>query len=638
MRLKDEKFYKTVRDFLDIYLIRHRGYSLNTQKSYREAINLLLLYFKAERGLEYSNVGFEDITYSNITGFLEWLSKSRGCSPATVNLRLMAIRSFTKYAGILDSGKIYMQVEVGNISVRKTPGKVVEFLTAPALETLFEQPNRFKTNGCRDFCFMRLMYDTAARCQELVDVKIHDLSIQNPLLARAAAIAENENSSFAEALSLAAAERGTPLRRVFADEAEALSHDLGHGGAAEQRAVIDLDNGRIRLEYDHRAGSLRESLDALANHFPTAGANRIQNRLIAFLAEHDGSEELYKTLHNELGLTNQEIEAMGFDLAHRYEPDCDDAYQDIVDYIRFEQETSKMWPWLISGDEMLAQETTLREIAGRLTAAGEWDTESIYESLTEAFGNNLSLDKQSKDDTKEEERNINIKQDQLDLLWQLEEFRKKHEHQAEPSDWAIRMCEAFVARSMGFTDRVQWTELLRQKGETLFTFDWKSGSVSDHVVQWCKENNRNWRYSHLGELQVAHGGEWRKVDYFCRDGSETRVYFPPEPVQEQQLHALAEAPAVHLRDLLTLGLPDHDVYLVHAAEDVGWVPAADLPRLTAQGKEEFSALLDAKIAAIRPGPYGVELVLDGVNSQLLAQYDETLANSSRAEHAMELFL
>ena len=101
-----------------------------------------------------------------------------------------------------------------------------------------------------------------------------------PLLARAAAIAENENSSFAEALSLAAAERGTPLRRVFADEAEALSHDLGHGGAAEQRAVIDLDNGRIRLEYDHRAGSLRESLDALANHFPTAGANRIQNRLI----------------------------------------------------------------------------------------------------------------------------------------------------------------------------------------------------------------------------------------------------------------------------------------------------------------------------------------------------------------------
>lgn len=457
------------------------------------------------------------------------------------------------------------------------------------------------------------------------------------LLAQAAANMKHTGGGFAEALSRAGTELGVPFRQVLADEADALSHDLGHGGTAEQRILIDLDSGQMRVEYDHRAGSLRESLETLADHFPTT-ATKIQDRLIAFLAEHDGSEELYEVLHDELGLTNREIEAIGFALTHHYEPDCSDAYQDIVDYIQFEQETAEIWPWLISDDEILAHETTLREIAGRLAAAGEWDTESIYESLTEAFGNNLSLDKQSKDDTKEEERNINIKQDQLDLLWQLEEFRKKHEHQAEPSDWAIRMCEAFVARSMGFTDRVQWTELLRQKGETLFTFDWKSGSVSDHVVQWCKENNRNWRYSHLGELQVAHGGEWRKVDYFCRDGSETRVYFPPEPVQEQQLHALAEAPAVHLRDLLTLGLPDHDVYLVHAAEDVGWVPAADLPRLTAQGKEEFSELLNARVAAIRPGPYGVELVLDGVNSQLLAQYDETLANSSRAEHAMELFL
>ena len=457
------------------------------------------------------------------------------------------------------------------------------------------------------------------------------------LLAQAAANMKHTGGGFAEALSRAGTELGVPFRQVLADEADALSHDLGHGGTAEQRILIDLDSGQMRVEYDHRAGSLRESLETLADHFPTT-ATKIQDRLIAFLAEHDGSEELYEVLHDELGLTNREIEAIGFALTHHYEPDCSDAYQDIVDYIQFEQETAEIWPWLISDDEILAHETTLREIAGRLAAAGEWDTESIYESLTEAFGNNLSLDKQSKDDTKEEERNINIKQDQLDLLWQLEEFRKKHEHQAEPSDWAIRMCEAFVARSMGFTDRVQWTELLRQKGETLFTFDWKSGSVSDHVAQWCRENHRDWRYSHLGELQVAHSGEWKKVDYFCANGGETRVYFPAEPVQEQQLQALAEDPAVHLRDLLTLGLPEHDVYLVHASADVGWVPAADLPRLTAQGKEEFSELLNARVAAIRPGPYGVELVLDGVNSQLLAQYDETLANSSRAEHAMELFL
>lgn len=42
----------------------------------------------------------------------------------------------------------------------------------------------------------------------------------HPLLARASAIAKAGNSGFAEALSTAAAERGAPLRRAFADEAD----------------------------------------------------------------------------------------------------------------------------------------------------------------------------------------------------------------------------------------------------------------------------------------------------------------------------------------------------------------------------------------------------------------------------------
>ena len=85
-----------------------------------------------------------------------------------------------------------------------------------------------------------------------VDENGDGLAELHPLLARASAIAEDENSGFAEALSAAAAERGAPLRRAFADEADALIHDLGHGGAAEQRVVIDLDNGRIRaVSYTH---------------------------------------------------------------------------------------------------------------------------------------------------------------------------------------------------------------------------------------------------------------------------------------------------------------------------------------------------------------------------------------------------
>lgn len=178
MRLKDEAFFKAIRDFLNVYLVKQKNYSPNTQRSYREALNLLLLYFKTELGMEYTQVGFEDLTYSNISGFLAWLDTERHCSPSTINLRLMAIRSFTKYASIVDPSRIYLQVDVGNVDVRKFQSKVVEFLSIPALTALMEQPDLNKKNGFRDYCFMKLMYDTAARCQELVDVRIGDLSIR----------------------------------------------------------------------------------------------------------------------------------------------------------------------------------------------------------------------------------------------------------------------------------------------------------------------------------------------------------------------------------------------------------------------------------------------------------------------------
>ena len=54
------------------------------------------------------------------------------------------------------------------------------------------------------------------------------------LLAQAAANMKHTGGGFAEALSRAGTELSVPFRQVLADEADALSHDLGHGGTAEQ--------------------------------------------------------------------------------------------------------------------------------------------------------------------------------------------------------------------------------------------------------------------------------------------------------------------------------------------------------------------------------------------------------------------
>ena len=93
-----------------------------------------------------------------------------------------------------------------------------------------------------------------------------------------------------------------------------------------------------------------------------------------------------------------------------------------------------------------------------------------------------------------------------------------------------------------------------------------------------------------------------------------------------------------LRDLVTLGLPDHDVYLVHQTADVGFIPAADLTTLTDQGKAQFAPLLDAREASVKRGAYGVEVELTGIEPELLTCFDQAVADSQRSTPALKYFM
>ena len=53
----------------------------------------------------------------------------------------------------------------------------------------------------------------------------------------------------------------------------------------------------------------------------------------------------------------------------------------------------------------------------------------------------------------------------LELLRELEEFRKRHENKNEPGDWCVRVCQAYVARKAGYHDRNAWTEDLKKTEE-----------------------------------------------------------------------------------------------------------------------------------------------------------------------------
>jgi site-specific recombinase XerD len=63
------------------------------------------------------------------------------------------------------------------IPKKNVPGKVVDFLSETALAALLRQPNLNSKLGLRNGFFMILMYDTAARCDELLHLRLRDVQL-----------------------------------------------------------------------------------------------------------------------------------------------------------------------------------------------------------------------------------------------------------------------------------------------------------------------------------------------------------------------------------------------------------------------------------------------------------------------------
>ena len=177
MKIKDETFFKTVRDFLTVYLPKQKNASPNTIKSYRETLNLLLKFLDEKKKIPLHKVSFSDMEHKTLGDFLNWLEKSRKCSISTRNQRLMAIKSFFKYAVLVDATQMSFQVEVQKVSIKKTHSAAVEYLSQEGLKNILLQPNTKNDRGLRDQVLMTLMYDAALRCQEILDLKVRDVDL-----------------------------------------------------------------------------------------------------------------------------------------------------------------------------------------------------------------------------------------------------------------------------------------------------------------------------------------------------------------------------------------------------------------------------------------------------------------------------
>lgn len=176
--VKDEKLFLLIRNFLLTYLPVQRKASANTVAVYRTVLNQFLKFASEQCDVAISSVTFEHFSYELITAYLSSLLTEKGYSSATWNNRLAALKAFVAYAAACYPEYISLSAKLAAIKAqRNDPFSKVDYLSEAAVRVLLREPDAATKLGLRDRMMLIFFYDTGARIQEVLNVRLCDLTL-----------------------------------------------------------------------------------------------------------------------------------------------------------------------------------------------------------------------------------------------------------------------------------------------------------------------------------------------------------------------------------------------------------------------------------------------------------------------------
>ncbi len=179
MNDKDSTLAAALRTFLGDYLPHQRAYSTHTILSYRDSLKLLLQFAAGKRG-RVCDLSLARLDAATIRAFLDSLEAIRHNGAATRNVRLSAIHSFFEYLSHEHPEHLQQAQRILAIPFKRTACRLIEYLEADELRTIFELIDRSTPSGRRDYVLLTLMFNTGARVQELVSLKASDFRLATP--------------------------------------------------------------------------------------------------------------------------------------------------------------------------------------------------------------------------------------------------------------------------------------------------------------------------------------------------------------------------------------------------------------------------------------------------------------------------
>lgn len=162
------------------YLVKERGVSAHTVRSYRDTFVLLLEYMNKEKKISADKLGLDDIDRSIVLSFLDWLQEVKHNAVSTRNQRYATIRSFYEYMMYEDPVHLSRWKSICSIRLKREERNSVKYLTVDGIKAVFEQIDTNTREGRRNLTLLSLMYNLGARVQEMIDLTPSSIRASKP--------------------------------------------------------------------------------------------------------------------------------------------------------------------------------------------------------------------------------------------------------------------------------------------------------------------------------------------------------------------------------------------------------------------------------------------------------------------------
>lgn len=175
---------RSLRQFFSDYLPAIRGSSPHTIQSYRDAMVLLLRFVSHTKHLDPARLDLSDLQPEEVLDFLNHLETERHNMASTRNVRIAAIHAFFRHVATQYPEHLEQAQRILNIPIKRAGTRPIDYLDYQELCSVFDSVDRSHADGRRDYALLVTMFNTGARVQEIVGLKVGDLQLTKPFQVR----------------------------------------------------------------------------------------------------------------------------------------------------------------------------------------------------------------------------------------------------------------------------------------------------------------------------------------------------------------------------------------------------------------------------------------------------------------------